>query len=363
MIDTVKVAISLDYNKPEIFNNFSNFRENEKGFSYATLNPTNIHKKQKIYAPKFTLIRRPDKSGRLIYEILMEFSAPKLIFGENFSELTDEDRPILAQKISEELAKIGIVFPVEKVLFLPVRKVDFSKNIPTDQAKTFPASIVAKVAKADILKHKDVQRTDYRNGGVIYHIHTNTKDIVLYDKLEDLKQSKRSEKRSIEKNNYAQPDILKCFENIPPILRFEVRLNGKSLKKIQDKPLILNDVFNSELSRKILLENWREITKKLPVLETNLKSPKYIFEKIIADKNIKAKEALSLLGICLLEADIGDLRHLRNIFEHRFGKDSWYRFFPENRDKINNSATKSSLLFVEESILGMKPLNLSEYIK
>ena len=333
MIDTIKIAISLDY-RPEVFNKFNNFRENEKGFSYATLNPTNLHKKQNIYAPKFTLIKRPNKNGRFIYEVLMEFSAPKLIFGENFSELTNEDKPILSQKISEELTKIGIVFSANEVLSLSVRKVDFSKNIPTEQAKTFPTSIISKVARADISKHKDIQKTDFRNGGIAYHIHTNTKDIVLYDKLEDLKQAKRSEKRSIEKSNYTQLKILKDFENIPPILRFEVRLNGKSLKKIQDKPLTLNDVFSSELSRKILLENWCEITKKLPVFETNLKSPKLIFEKIISDKNIKAKESLSLLGMCLLEADTGDLRHLRNIFENRFGKDNWRRFPPHKEEKI-----------------------------
>ena len=353
MIDTIKLAISLDY-KPEIFNNFNNFRENEKGFSYATLNPTNLHKKQNIYAPKFTLIKRPNKNGRFIYEVLMEFSAPKLIFGENFSELTNEDKPILSQKISEELTKIGIVFSANKVLSLPVRKVDFSKNIPTEQAKTFPASIISKIARADISKHKDIQKTDFRNGGIAYHIHI---------KLEDLRQARRSEKRSIENSNYTQLKILKDFENIPPILRFEVRLNGKSLKKIQDKPLTLNDVFSSELSRKILLENWCEITKKLPVFEMNSKSPKRIFEKIISDKNIKAKESLSLLGIYLLEADTSDLRHLRNIFENRFGKDNWRRFFPQKRENIDISNGKSSLLFIEESISEMRPIKLSDYIK
>lgn len=82
MIDTIKVAISLDY-KPEVFNKFNNFRENEKGFSYATLNPTNLHKKQNIYALKFTLIKCPNKNGRFIYEVLMEFSAPKVnLWGE-----------------------------------------------------------------------------------------------------------------------------------------------------------------------------------------------------------------------------------------------------------------------------------------
>lgn len=362
MIDTIKIAISLNY-KPEVFNKFNNFRENEKGFSYATLNPTNLHKKQNIYAPKFTLIKRPNKNGRFIYEVLMEFSAPKLIFGENFSELSNEDKPILAQKISNELQKIGVIIPAKKALLLPVRKIDFSKNIPTEQAKTFPTSIISKVARADISKHKDIQKTNFRNGGIAYHIHTNTKDIVLYDKLEDLRQARRSEKRSIEKNNYTQFKILKDFENVPPTLRFEVRLNGKSLKKIQDKPLTLNDVFSSELSRKILLENWREITKKLPVFETNSKSPKLIFEKIISDKNIKAKESLSLLGIRLLEADTGDLRHLRNIFENRFGKDNWRRFFPQKREKINISNEKSSLLFIEESISEMNPTKLSDYIK
>ena len=135
------------------------------------------------------------------------------------------------------------------------------------------------------------------------------------------------------------------------------------MKKIQDKPLTLNDVFSSELSRKILLENWYKITKKLPVFETNSKSPKRIFEKIISDKNIKAKESPSLLGIYILEADTSDLRHLRNIFENRFGKDNWRRFFPQKRENIDISNGKSSLLFIEESISEMRPIKLSDYIK
>ena len=77
--------------------------------------------------------------------------------------------------------------------------------------------------------------------GKYYIFHTNSVDIALYDKILDLKQSNISEKRSFEKDYYCQKDLLKNIDNLPQILRFEIRINSaKYLKRNFKQQIKLN---------------------------------------------------------------------------------------------------------------------------
>lgn len=82
----------------------------------------------------------------------------------------------------------------------------------------------------------DIQNTDFRNVGHVYHIHSNSLDIaIFYDKVADLKQERISPKRSREKDGYVQMSLLDELERqkTVTVTRLEVRLNG--LRKIRSE--------------------------------------------------------------------------------------------------------------------------------
>jgi hypothetical protein len=127
-----------------------------------------------------------------------------LFFGNNFDELSDE---LFAPLVNELSKRIWAVYDIrispDEIKQASVAKIDYSKNIIFTN-RTPISSVIRTVASADIPRTYDVQKTDFRNGGQIYHIHANIIDIVIYDKVADLKQAKVSEKRSHEKYNYSQ---------------------------------------------------------------------------------------------------------------------------------------------------------------
>ena len=90
MLDTV--ILQLDYKNYSIqkYDYFNTTKEQvdatKTPFRKWVNNPTSKDKKEGIYKPRLTLIKR---GIRFILKI--EFSVPKLIFGNNIDELEDND--------------------------------------------------------------------------------------------------------------------------------------------------------------------------------------------------------------------------------------------------------------------------------
>ena len=60
----------------------------------------------------------------------IEFSAPKMLFGNNFDELTDSDFPNLLTKLKRTLKEMGVFILEDHLTSAPVSAIHFSKNIP-----------------------------------------------------------------------------------------------------------------------------------------------------------------------------------------------------------------------------------------
>ena len=197
MIDTVKILLTYSgqpkWVKEAIL--FSNLDAN-KGVFVAYNNPNVTYKKLGIYQPRLTYTERPKGRHIKSYQLAIEFSAPKLLFGNNFTELTDADFDAVIAKLVEVLrTTYGVWEFPHRLAEAQVGKIDYSKNIVfTDRT---PVSTITEILrKADISRRYDVQHTNFKNGGHVYHIHTNALDIAFYDKVADLRQNRVSEKRS-----------------------------------------------------------------------------------------------------------------------------------------------------------------------
>jgi hypothetical protein len=368
MIDTIKLLISFE-SRPSWVAKFRqiNTLDAMSGVSRTIINPSKSYKNAGIYLPRLTYIERPSENGKS-YQLTIELSIPKLVFGNNFSEVEDDNFVSICKMLSNSLlATYDIRISSDKIATSRVGRVDYSKNIVFNDY-TPVSTIVSSMRTADISKTYDVQKTDFKNGGHIWHIHTNSFDATMYDKVADLKQEKISNKRSYEKDGYAQMyllDIVKAWRSVS-VARFEVRINGMrklraELEAInQIRELTFKEMYSTSLSRKILLRHWNNIFSKIPKALLDNETPEQLLLNIVKQNpGIKAREALALMGMKLL-TNGKDERYIRNVLESLFTPSQYRRLKIKIREPPD-AVQLRTLMKVTEALNEMKPVKISDY--
>lgn len=365
MIDTVRLAYDTKV-IPEEFK----FTKQKNGVFKGVLNPTKEMKASGKYYPRVTFVKRPLGYGRVQQQILVEFSIPKLLKGNNFSEVCNADFDAIVQALKQALFEMGLKFQFTVCIEnYKVVKVDYSKNVVFEDGTTV-SQIIRLLNSADTRKSLDVSSGDFRNGGQIFHLHTSYRDIVFYDKISDLKRSKISEKRCVEKDNFIQTSLFDLFEKKRQlaVLRFEVRLNGvkeikNNLTKIGQNTddLTFKRMFSSEISRSILLNWWNEVFAKIPKAPLDNETVENTFLGLLNNPDAKPQRVLATLGMTYLQKSQNyDARFAKEVFDNRFKDGSWAR---SNKQLIEPKAPKNlnHLLQIEHSIKEMKPINIDDY--
>jgi len=189
MIDTIALTLSegmftiLDHNR---------FSPSTKGLyqpPYYTFggrgkiscyqNPTPTDLRNGIYKPRLTATRRITRGG--FEKVLkIEFSAPKLLFGNNFEELTEKHFPSILLVLKDKLKEMGVL--ARELEVAPVSALHCSKNIILTDGST-PHGILKELSKANFNMRLDTNQTDYRNEGHGYKFRANSFEVAFYDKL------------------------------------------------------------------------------------------------------------------------------------------------------------------------------------
>lgn len=368
MVDTVKLLITI--NEPMILSKaaFEPLSVKQlvdtRGVNRTYLNPSPTYAKMGKYMPRLTLYRRPSKTFGVVYQLTVEFSAPKMLFGQNFDELTESDFESLLTALQEALFELtGYRFFKWQLRQADIGSWHPSKNI-VFLDYTSCQTILNTISKLDVSKTYDLQRTNFRDGHVV-HIHCNSLDIAFYDKLADLRRAKLSEKRAFEKDNGIQLNLLEPLQEIKPIevLRYEIRFVGKSSVK-RAFPDIENRTFEAlfkqHLNQEVLLEHWQRVTSTIDMLSLDERRPYELFQNYLIDNPDAAPQgALAAIAAMLISGQEG-VRSLRNLLDARYGKDSWYRIKKLLKAPQHNRYTH--FLHVDEALKQFSPTRLSEYI-
>lgn len=338
MIDTIKLVIKLSEPldcKASFQPRLDAIRGNYKNYFKAVCNPSAESKKLGRYQPRLTYTQRPGKTSLTArYELMIELSLPKLMFGNNFDELQDTSLDDVVYKLRHSLKEMGLWLLSSQLESAEVRTIHFSKNI-VFRDYTSCSSVIKMLRMADISKVYDVQHTDFRNGQVL-HIHTNSLDIAVYDKIADMRQAKISDKRAIEKDNAAQMNVYDALAKVTPLaaLRYEVRLGTKA--KIRSSletvgyvgSLTFKGLYSSELAQCFLMSHWDSFFANLPKLALDSDEPDKVFANILLAPDLTGpREAMAQLGMTVLMQS-SDHRGLRTLVEDRFGSHAWKRLKP-----------------------------------
>lgn len=346
MIDTI--AILLMQNE-FLIRDYEKFSPSAKGlFEYpyyplnkgsfkCVQNPTKKEFLAGIYRPRLTLTKRM-KNGGFSTTLRVEFSAPKLLLGNNFEELEENDFKKLSVSLAMLLGEMGIVVNLKKLQKASISTVHYSKNI---LLQSIPCSTaIAEIRRAKPLSRMDINQTDYRNEGHSYKFHTNSSELAFYDKVADLKQAKISEKRAEEKGNALQLDLFESLEKTRMnVLRIEARLNTKrkiqgTLKKIcfpDDEAITFENLFKKTTAQKVLLYFMEELEKGLFVEEMpmNLENPLQTFKELLfANKGMQKKRLTELFSLIIFIKQNGfeeTRKTYGSTYQGKKGNQRWYR--------------------------------------
>lgn len=340
MIDTIAISLDasvftiIDHKRfdPSTAGLFGpNYYPLTRGAFHCKQNPTKQDGLDGIYKPRLTATRRAVRGGHQLV-LKVEFSAPKLLFGNNFQELRESDLDRIVDQLVPTLKSMGVLVRKDKLLNADVVKIDYGKNILLKDGLNV-SYVLRQFAKADITQLIDTAEIKYRNNGHSYKFHTNSYEFIAYDKLKDLHKSKTSPKRSEKSDDYIQLKLLdakKSDNKEQQILRFEARYISKRFIRSQLKRLgfdlepTLENCFSQKISLSAIGYYLDIIDKGYSLIENDTMSIASKLEGYIAaNPNTKINDILIGTAIKQLANDVG-VRQLRSILSG-FSNSSWYR--------------------------------------
>lgn len=373
MIDTIVLTIpeesfsikdndKFDPSTSNLFNaNF--YRLGSRSNFSCVQNPKKSELEKGIYKPRLTVTKRM-KKGKFEITLRIEFSIPKLLFGNNFAEVEETDFQSIILILHDKLASMGVSISYINLSEANVSAAHFSKNIALTDYTT-PFCILKELSKIDLNQKIDINKTDYRNEGHCLKFHSNYFEIAFYDKLKDLDKAKISEKRAVEEDNLIQLGLFNQKRKPFEVLRMEVRLNTRTkLKRTFKEINVQNDlsfhsIFIERLSQKILFHYFSMIENSSSLLSIHTKNVSDFLSEIrILNPKIKIRKSLQLLGFKFAIEEMG-VRGFRK-FIKIFGENYWYRLKKEYSSIKSLSKRSDKISIIKKALLDFKPLKLSE---
>ncbi len=366
MLDTLISQIPISYFSIIEHNRFkpSTVNINERmGFFKCVSNPTETDKKKYGYLPRLTVIKR----GRQLY-LKVEFSAPKLLFGNNLDELEESDFESLINKLQKTMLIMGIRLFSEEIENAEVLGFHPSKNIQLSRGYTSSFAI-RELNKINPSKLLDLEKISFRNAGEALQIYSNRHSCVFYDKINDLnKPPKRALEENKEERQISLFNRIKKEKRDIELLRFEVRLsNIKKMKEVlrgigfKDTPLLKN-IFKKELCQTILLLYWNKFFNKNLFLFSTTNNPQKILQTILAKyPKMKVRKAIAIVGLLILCKDEEGIRGLKNITKNYEPKHNWAtveRYLEKLDDEVFITPTHGFIKDIEKSLNEFEPFKL-----
>lgn len=377
MLDTIVLTLNsnmytiLDKDKfspsAKVLDNPSN-NFGSKGYIKCVQNPSSVEQKAGNYKPRLSVTKRFVGFGQMDISMKIEFSVPKLLFGNNFDELVDSDFDQIITKLVSSLKEMGVLVFSKVLMSAPISSIHYSKNIPLTDYTT-PYTYIRQLSKVSYNGIMDFSQTDYFNGGSGIKTHSNSFELAFYDKVRDLQRSKISPKRSFESNSRLQLNLFEDIKKTNPfeVLRMEVRLNSRAkikqiLKNCQlEIEPTFSQLFSQLVSQKVLNFYIDQTEKGYPQL---LKRPwngpeKFLFDFLNSHPEKSFGTALKYTGMRgLLETM--SLQELKQVMKNH-SPNFWYSI-QKDMKTIKPSVDTDVFRLLRATIDDYKPLRLVDFI-
>ena len=107
---------------------------------------------------------------------------------------------------------------------------------------------------------------------------------------------------------------------------------------------VFKQVFNTEMSKKVVTDYWKKLIKErnLGLFSLSVSIKDILRTLFLADKKLKPKQAIYLLGLFMLAKDENGMRQLRTIIAKRSHDRTWYRI-AKDMQEASELITKNKL--------------------
>jgi len=337
-----------------------------RGVAHGFLNPTRAELLSGKLYPRLKVTKRAVRGG---FQIVMriEFSVPKLLYNNNFDEITDQQFDEVIDTLRLRLKEKGVLVSRPMLVDAPLSKIDYSKNIVLEKFSN-SRLIINELSKADMHLWLDLEDVKYRNAGYGVKYRNNGFELACYDKSKDLLKGKNSDKKSEEKDNAIQLDLLEKLtkKDAVEIFRIEARLNSRQKIRqtfkavgIEAQPTF-KEAFRSDYSRKILQYYWQQLERGYKALEYNPNSPSKMFADLAGynpDKRLSV--LLKAVAIKVLTQELG-VRGYRNLVND-FSQASWVNSRKTIQSLKAPLNSWSPLRQITQALQEFRPVKLAEH--
>lgn len=321
-------------------------------------------KQSDLYFPRFSIMKAARHGGYAIYAHI-KFSAPKILFGNNFDELTGNELWQVCEALSERLRMMGIIVRSETLASATVSTIHYGKNISFIDY-TAASQVIGDLAKCDVTIRKQFDTRDYINGGEALYYQTKTSSLIIYDKVQELKTTRRRKGR-FEEDNQCQFYILDQVKTPFEVVRIEARLQNPETIRNTFKKCDIDlrssrfcDLFSQKIARTVLMDYFSPFAaeqNKLVGVRDSLRD--FVAKLKRGSPEISPKDILTIVGIKAMLAEDG-FRDIRKEIGATSGQ--WLRI-KNIISKANISTQRQSNIdIVKQKLEGFIPVRLGDYI-
>lgn len=346
------------------------FMGNRKSIK-ATCNPTKDEKK-KGYYPIVTLHKSLRRGGYQVY-LHVQFSAAKLLYGNNFDEPLDTQLEAMIAALQARLKDMSIIIAFDDLKYAQVVGIHYAKNVALSDG-SLPFDYIYRLAQIDQSLWLDTGKVMYSNGGTSFKLHTNAWELIIYDKRKDLEQAKRSERKAISKDNYTQLNLL---EKLPKGLQFEVirielRLNNtKAIRqhlertgvtKEQVPELTLNSLLDDFVAMRLLLHYLERLEASYPAVHkhTQTNPLNLLTELRINNPDSRLETIFAGVAYSVLLDQLTDAREVRMALGAK-GAKQWLTLRKRLSQLNTNHTEKDVFKMLTHSIIKEDRLRMADY--
>lgn len=225
--------------------------------------PLSSEKKSGMYFPEVKLLEIVKTGHGIRPYLYITFSAPKLVFGNNFNELEDRHLKWVCVHLAYRLRLMGIIVDAKVLQKAEVHKIHYSKNFILANRSISEAFALLRRIRKPATKTLDYKNFAY-NGGQDLSIYTAQHATCFYDK----------KRASHKQKGFNHPLYADAWElpNKYGVLRMEVRcLTPFDIRKTIGmvglsipKSLTLESLFKADIAKAVLLSEFEKVRRLIP---------------------------------------------------------------------------------------------------
>lgn len=334
-------------------------------FAVSTRTATRHDELNGVYLPRLKLIKST-RAGGYSTRLYVEFSAPKIVFNNNFDELADVDFDRVCKMLSKALRHLGVVVNKDTLKTAQVNTIHYSKNVILCDGR-LAKMLVRELAKANVSTRRRSKIKTYGNDGEAMYFHTSKWAFVAYDKLAEFRRSRNNKKELLEKDYYCQ---LSLFDEFTPATPFEVirlearyadrrtiRANLKRAGVVLSEELTFAEVYSEHTAKTLLLYELNQLEIVTPDILSSERDLDRFIDDLLASQT-KPDRIVYAVGVKKILEQYGSRGARSRIHA---SSSQWSRLIAKTNNLDFTRQSNSTMSTIRQSIEAFRRVKLTNY--